>query len=950
MLRPSMYLRRTAPLKIRPCEALFSATSSFTQTPSELDRDPPSGRARFFSSRDKSTSHRRQLARGDAERLRKMREDAKGDKKRPSSGAATGRNVVDYRLRGNGSHAGSSISVSSLWGEATKAKEVEPKRPTLGELSKMKKEGQFVSFFDEVDALVEEKHGYSRPQPKQSLLDILGADDPSTTKNMSVSSSTSAEYKFHQPDPKPHSSLAGSPLSISSSVGSSRKSVFDVLPASVAAQPHNENAYERDSYEQYQLLLQDAVARMQNRKGLDDEVIAWLMKNERVLPSELPILDQVIKSGGAMSAMDAAGSGDRPESGALREQVQLQRARFLEAVPFTPAQLDQARTALKFIADLCAKRARAAPIEIAWMKIKEAGIVPSEKSMDTYLYVVSTGGLSSSISAPLDSYLLSRNSLSDQKSGSILDALMPLGGHSKPTLSDDDKERLSEKRDIKEEVAVFRDMLYEWNERSISVRTNSLISKGQPEAAESLLDAFKSSDGELRLRTFMPVLKHYCEQGDVASALSLFKRMRAIPTVYLEPETYVLVISTVAEKGFFRVGAEPIEGAQKIGYAPSSGPELFDALVSEMAEDALEITSASARRMSNAFAVGFKGDAMAKNLKEMHSLAGIPPCNDAALDTELVASRVTVSAETAECPRTGATLRLILLGEAQRSTLHDSLLDLSKAAIEQLQPSRVPRRGGSLSDSEYAARELSRFSTWLDKRTDPPFTAIIDGANIAYYMQNFDQGRFNYHQIQFVVDALLSMNENPLVIIPHKYTTTSFSVTTGLGRGFQRLREKDIAILERLKKEGRVWGVPRRCHDDYYWMLASVSDQTASRRNVDLGVLPDNNDGRWPGTRPMLVSNDQMRDHKLELMEPRLYRRWHSCHIVNYNFTAFVDDECVDREIGFSTPDFFSREIQGNPSPAKNNGSGEKGTAWHFPVSDWDLNDRFCVRIPRQYG
>lgn len=146
--------------------------------------------------------------------------------------------------------------------------------------------------------------------------------------------------------------------------------------------------------------------------------------------------------------------------------------------------------------------------------------------------------------------------------------------------------------------------------------------------------------------------------------------------------------------------------------------------------------------------------------------------------------------------------------------------------------------------------------------------------------------------------------------------------------------------------------MPARCLDDYYWMLASVSNQTNSRKGTDLTVLPlqkdDNEDEdgdptteqQWPGTRPMLLSNDKMRDHKLELLAPRLFRRWTSSHLVNYNFTAFVGNECVDNEIGFSTPDFFSREIQGNPS-----GDG-KGTAWHFPVADWSPNERFCVRIP----
>ena len=133
-------------------------------------------------------------------------------------------------------------------------------------------------------------------------------------------------------------------------------------------------------------------------------------------------------------------------------------------------------------------------------------------------------------------------------------------------------------------------------------------------------------------------------------------------------------------------------------------------------------------------------------------------------------------------------------------------------------------------------------------------------------------------------------------------------------------------------------------------MLASLSDQTKARNNMELDVPVDNKEGRWPGTRPMLLTNDQMRDHKLELLEPRLFRRWTSSHIVNYNFTAFVNDECVDREIGFSAPDFFSREIQGNPTPtdASDGKELDGGMAWHFPVSDWDVNERFCIRIPTE--
>ena len=49
----------------------------------------------------------------------------------------------------------------------------------------------------------------------------------------------------------------------------------------------------------------------------------------------------------------------------------------------------------------------------------------------------------------------------------------------------------------------------------------------------------------------------------------------------------------------------------------------------------------------------------------------------------------------------------------------------------------------------------------VSEREGEPFTAIVDGANIAYYMQNFEGGLFNIHQIAFMVEALEKMNENP---------------------------------------------------------------------------------------------------------------------------------------------------------------------------------------------
>ena len=209
-------------------------------------------------------------------------------------------------------------------------------------------------------------------------------------------------------------------------------------------------------------------------------------------------------------------------------------------------------------------------------------------------------------------------------------------------------------------------------------------------------------------------------------------------------------------------------------------------------------------------------------------------------------------------------------------------------------------------------------------------------------MAYYGMGKVNFYQLKMMVKALEYMGETPLVILPQKYSQEKFYIRQGY---VQKLTSEELDIVKNLTETGQLYIVPQRCLDDYYWMLASVSNQTTSRKGLPLDIHPDNKHGRWPGLRPMLITNDRMRDHKLELLEPRLFRRWYSSHIIKYNFSPFIEDTSEERDITFSTADFFSREIQGNPTPEVGFENGG-GTAWHFPVSDWDLDDRFCIRIP----
>jgi hypothetical protein len=297
------------------------------------------------------------------------------------------------------------------------------------------------------------------------------------------------------------------------------------------------------------------------------------------------------------------------------------------------------------------------------------------------------------------------------------------------------------------------------------------------------------------------------------------------------------------------------------------------------------------------------------------------------IENELCIGRVSVNSTTAVCPETGATLRLFTLTEELRLHVHDTLLEMAAAQHEEYGEKMRSQGKKELRDGQFAFEQLSKFTDWLRDREGEPFTAIIDGPNVAY----FGHGNVHYSQVQCTVQELEKMGERPLVVMPQKYMSPSFWVA---GLSFtQELSQNDLDIIENLKAEGKVYTVPSSCLDDYYWMLASVANQGVAFSSV-LGEF------QLPGLRPLLITNDQMRDHRLSLLEPRLFRRWTSSHIVNYDIRTRDDDESESLKVRFYSALLFSREIQGNTASIHG-----QSMAWHFPVTEWPDPERFCVSI-----
>jgi len=111
------------------------------------------------------------------------------------------------------------------------------------------------------------------------------------------------------------------------------------------------------------------------------------------------------------------------------------------------------------------------------------------------------------------------------------------------------------------EAATFHSMLFEPTEKSVTIQMNSLVAIGDASAAERILWSLgDKSNGETttegaserrKLRTFVPILKYYCDEGDIVSALRLYSQMRESAAVHLDAETFGMLIGAAARHGWF---------------------------------------------------------------------------------------------------------------------------------------------------------------------------------------------------------------------------------------------------------------------------------------------------------------------------------------------------------------------------------------------------------------
>jgi len=300
---------------------------------------------------------------------------------------------------------------------------------------------KFISFFDEVDAYMAE----------------------GKSQNQNTTAST------HNRNPSNSSGLDRSAIVMTDPVSGKSRSILDSFPIpSNVPQSENADTFDKNAYQEYVGILEDIDRESKKRGGEGSQafpaISKWLRSESRLRVYHLPALDRSIADGGV-----------NPSAMELRDDLEKQRIDFIEKLSIDEEAYEFAKLVLTRIGRLCAKRAKSRPLEIAWEKVKEAGMLLKNDTLGNYLYVVSTYPSMSLSMGPLESIF------------DVLETNTEVTSfEDKDTNFKADKKSL--KNDISEEIAAFNDIIYAPTDQTTSIRVKALVKKGNAKDAEKLVN------------------------------------------------------------------------------------------------------------------------------------------------------------------------------------------------------------------------------------------------------------------------------------------------------------------------------------------------------------------------------------------------------------------------------------------------------------------------------
>ncbi|XP_038987008.1 proteinaceous RNase P 2-like, partial [Phoenix dactylifera] len=164
--------------------------------------------------------------------------------------------------------------------------------------------------------------------------------------------------------------------------------------------------------------------------------------------------------------------------------------------------------------------------------------------------------------------------------------------------------------------------------------------------------------------------------------------------------------------------------------------------------------------------------------------------------------------------------------------------------IDRMETEKFAVSVASLALGRESKSNFRNFQEWLEKHSE--YEAIIDGANVGLYQQNFADGGFSLSQLDAVVRELFERSQGrwPLIILHNKRALALME------------NPSNRQILEKWRAEGALYTTPTGSNDDWYWLYAAVK------------------------LKCLLVTNDEMRDHIFELLGRSIFPKWKEHHQV----------------------------------------------------------------------
>ncbi|KAA6426205.1 MAG: Pentatricopeptide repeat-containing, partial [Trebouxia sp. A1-2] len=201
--------------------------------------------------------------------------------------------------------------------------------------------------------------------------------------------------------------------------------------------------------------------------------------------------------------------------------------------------------------------------------------------------------------------------------------------------------------------------------------------------------------------------------------------------------------------------------------------------------------------------------------------------------------------DTGQTSNCGGQLQALDLEEEEWDQFANGIAQLAAQRERKPKDFKVFQAGLDCSMFIFNINVIACFQAWLEQHG--PVEALIDGANVALYGQNWERGAFSFGQIKGVMDQLGRTHPDlhPLMML-HVGRTKGPAAECKPGK----------TLLADLKKRHAFYATPTGSNDDWYWMYAAVK----------------------AGPKGLLISNDEMRDHMFQLLAPRFFHKWKQRH------------------------------------------------------------------------